>query len=181
MATRTDLLIEAFEKVVQEPWSNVLSGQERIWFLVYDPADQRKVDLRIGDFETATIKAHKRWISVSLKNCFPNWMAQHDYREEYFQDPESLVDQLEAEFKQTAINFLVSEFERLGTDENTLIAVRDISSLFGFTRVSDVLTGCANAFKGRLLLFFPGEYVKNQYRLLDARDGWNYLARPITV
>lgn len=67
MATRTDLLIEAFEKVVQEPWSNVLSGQERIWFLVYDPADQRKVDLRIGDFETATIKAHKRWISVSQK------------------------------------------------------------------------------------------------------------------
>jgi hypothetical protein len=46
--------------------------------------------------------------------------------------------------------------------------------------MSDILSGCSGSFKGRLLLFFPGEYDKNQYRLLDARDGWNYLARPIT-
>ena len=181
MATRIDLLVEAYEKVVKEPWSSALSGQERIWFLVYDPAEQRKVDLRIGDFETTTIKAKKRWVSVSLKNCFPLWMSNHDYREEYFNEPESLVDQLEAEFKQFAIDYMVSEFKKLETDENTLIAVRDISSLFGFNRMSDVLSGCSHSFKGRLLLFFPGEYDKNQYRLLDARDGWNYLARPITA
>jgi hypothetical protein len=107
-------------------------------------------------------------------------MSKHDYKEEYFQDPESLVDQLEADFKQYAIDFLIAEFERLGTDDSTLIAVRDISSLFGFNRMSDILSGCSGSFKGRLLLFFPGEYDKNQYRLLDARDGWNYLARPIT-
>jgi hypothetical protein len=51
MAARIDQLIEAYEKVVKEPWSSALSGQERIWFLVYDPAEQRKVDLRLGDFE----------------------------------------------------------------------------------------------------------------------------------
>lgn len=181
MQSKVDQLIRAFEAVVNEPWSSALSGQERIWFLVYDPADQRMVDLRIGDFENITLKANKRWISISLKNCFPKWMSEHDYKEEYFNDPESLLDQLEAEFKQYAIDFLVSEFERLGTDPNTLIAVKDISSLFGFTRLSDVLTGCSNTFKGRLLLFFPGEFDKNQYRLLDARDGWNYLARPITA
>lgn len=181
MQSKVDQLISAFESVVTEPWSSVLSGQERIWFLVYDPADQRKVDLRIGDFENTTLKANKRWISISMKNCFPKWMSEHDYKEEYFNDPESLLDQLEAEFKQYAVDFLISEFERLGTDDNTLIAVKDISSLFGFTRVSDVLTGCSKAFKGRLLLFFPGEINKNQYRLLDARDGWNYLARPITA
>jgi len=33
---------------------------------------------------------------------------------------------------------------------------------------------------GRLLVFFPGEHEGNSYRLLDARDGWNYLAIPIT-
>ena len=33
---------------------------------------------------------------------------------------------------------------------------------------------------GRLLIFFPGEHQGNSYRLLDARDGWNYLATPIT-
>ena len=130
MQSKIDQLISAYESVVNEPWASSLSGQERIWFLVYDPLEQRKVDLRIGDF---------------------------------------------------AIDFLIAEFEKHGTDDNTLIAVRDISSLFGFNRMSDVLSGCSNSFKGRMLLFFPGEYDKNQYRLLDARDGWNYLARPITA
>ena len=181
MQSKVDQLISAFETVVNEPWSSVLSGQERIWFLVYDPADQRKVELRIGDFETTTLRAKKRWIIISLKDCFPKWMSQHDYKEEYFHDPESLLDQLEADFKQYAIDYLITEFEKHGTDDNTLIAVRDISSLFGLSRLSDILSGCSSFFNGRLLLFFPGEYHKNQYRLLDARDGWNYLARPITA
>ena len=181
MASKIDQLLSAYEVVVTEPWSTSLSGQERVWFLVYDPAEQRKVDLRIGEFEMATQKAGKRWIIISLKKCFPTWMANHDYKDEYFNDPETLVDQLEAEFKQFAINFLIEEMNKLGTDDNTLIAIKDISSLFGFNRMSDILNGCANAFKGRMLIFFPGEYDKNHYRLLDARDGWSYLARPITA
>lgn len=181
MASKIDQLLYAYEVVVSEPWSTSLSGQERVWFLVYDPAEQRKVDLRIGEFEMATQKAKKRWITISLKKCFPKWMANHDYKEEYFSDPETLVDQLEAEFKQFAINFLIEEMKKQSTDDNTLIAIRDISSLFGFNRMSDILNGCSNAFKGRMLIFFPGEYDKNHYRLLDARDGWSYLARPITA
>jgi hypothetical protein len=38
-----------------------------------------------------------------------------------------------------------------------------------------------NDIRGRLALFFPGEYENQNYRLLDARDGWNYLAVPITL
>jgi len=34
---------------------------------------------------------------------------------------------------------------------------------------------------GRLLVLFPGEYVNNTYRLLDARDGWGYQATAITA
>ena len=181
MASKIDQLLSAYETVLNEPWSVSLSGQERVWFLVYDPAEQRKVDLRMGDFEMATKKAGKKWLTISLKQCFPTWMADHDYKEEYFNDPETLVDQLEAEFKQYSIDFLITEMNKQGTDDNTLIAIRDISSLFGFNRMSDVLNGCANAFKGRMLIFFPGEYDKNHYRLLDARDGWSYLARPITA
>ena len=181
MASKIDQLLSAFELVVNEPWSTSLSGQERIWFLVYDPAEQRKIDLRLEDFETATMKAGKEWELISLKNCFPSWMAKHDYKEEYFQDPETLIDQLEVEFKHYAIQYLTAEIESRNIDDNTLIAIRDISSLFGFNRISDVLNGCANVFKGRVLIFFPGEFEKNHYRLLDARDGWSYLARPITA
>ena len=35
--------------------------------------------------------------------------------------------------------------------------------------------------QGRLLVFFPGVYEQDNYRLLDARDGWNYHAVPITA
>ena len=84
MASKIDQLLSAFELVVNEPWTTSLSGQERIWFLVYDPSEERKVHLRLEDFETATMKSGKRWALISLKNCFPSWMANHEYKEEYF-------------------------------------------------------------------------------------------------
>jgi hypothetical protein len=176
-----DQLILAYDKIINEPWSNSLSGQERVWFLVYDPAELRKVELRMGDFESATIKAGKRWECISMKSCFPTWMANHDYREEYFQTPEYLVDQLEAEFIPFAIEYLRTRLSEIQTDPNTLIAIKDVASLFGFGRLSEILKSCDNDFKGRLMIFFPGEFEHNQYRLLDARDGWDYLARPITI
>jgi hypothetical protein len=181
MASKVDLLLSAFEPVISEPWVSSLSGQERVWFLVYDPAEQRKVDLRIDDFEVATKKAGKKWHAISLKNVFPTWMAGHDYKEEYFLDPGALVDQLESDFKKFAVDYIIKELQHPEIDSNTLVAVRDASALFGFCRLSDVIHGCASELKGRMLIFFPGEYYKNQYRLLDARDGWSYLARPITI
>ena len=179
MASKVDLLLSAYELVLQEPWSETLSGQERVWFLVYDPADQRRMDLHIGDFENVTRRAGKKWTSISLKHCFPEWMAKHEYREEYFKDPESLVDQLEADFKFHIIDFLKSELSRGANDENTMIAIKDVSAIFGFARLSEILNAISSHFQGRMLIFFPGEYDKNHYRLLDARDGWSYLARPI--
>jgi len=150
-------------------------------FLVYDPAEQRKIDFRLTDFESATIKAGKKCVLVSLKSCFPAWMSKHEYREEYFRTPKFLVDQLDREFKKYATDFLNDAILRCQTDEKTLVAIRDVSSLFGFARLSDILNAVNPKFKGRLMIFFPGEYEKNHYRLLDARDGWSYLARPITV
>lgn len=181
MPSKIDLLIEAFEKVVREPWSTALSGQERIWFFVYDPAEQRKVDLRLVDFETATLKAGKKWTSISMKHCFPSWMANHEYKEDYFINPEYIVDQLEAEFIPFAIQFLKDELTKIKQDPDTLIAIKDVSALFGFVRLSEILKSCDKDFKGRMLIFFPGEFEHNHYRLLDARDGWDYLARPITL
>ncbi len=181
MKTRIDKLLAAFESAVQEPLVGTLSGQERVWFLVYDPAEQRKIDLRMGDFEMATRRAGKNWVEVSMKRTFPEWMAAHPYRDAYFADPEALVDQLEAEFKDFAIRSILDQIHDRKTDENVLIAIRDVAALFGLARLSDILKGASGAFTGRVLVFFPGEFSQNQYRLLDARDGWSYLARPITA
>jgi hypothetical protein len=66
-------------------------------------------------------------------------------------------------------------------NEDTVVAIQGVACLFGFTRVSLVLKEVVKDIRGRLVVFFPGEYEDNKYRLLDARDGWNYLAVPITL
>jgi hypothetical protein len=47
-------------------------------------------------------------------------------------------------------------------------------------RVSSLMERVEDTVRGRLLVFFPGEYTGNVYRFMDARDGFNYLAVPIT-
>jgi len=181
MASKVDSLLQAYEAVVSEKWQNTVSGKERVWFLVYDPSEHRKVELRITEFEIATKKAGKNWKTVSVKNSFAEWMANHDYRDEYFKDPEALTDQLETEFKQNITDYLIREIQNVENSEDFVIALLDVSSLFGFVRLSDVLNGVAPHLNGRMLVFFPGEFDKNHYRLRNARDGWSYLARPITA
>ena len=62
-----------------------------------------------------------------------------------------------------------------------VIGVYGIASLFGFVRVSELMKAVEGDVRGRIAVFFPGEYEDGNYRLLDARDGWNYLAVPITA
>ena len=44
-----------------------------------------------------------------------------------------------------------------------------------------MLKGVERDVRGRLVVFFPGTLEQNNYRLLDARDGWNYMAVPISI
>ena len=65
-------------------------------------------------------------------------------------------------------------------DANTVVAVSGLASLFGLTYASAIFETVAPSVQGRLLVFFPGQHNGSNYRFLDARDGWNYLAVPIT-
>ena len=65
--------------------------------------------------------------------------------------------------------------------EESVVALKGVGSLFGFLKVKEVVDKLAPLVKGRLLVFFPGSYENNNYRLLDGYDGWNYLAVPITA
>ena len=47
-------------------------------------------------------------------------------------------------------------------------------------RVSSLIERVEDNVPGRLLVLFPGEYAGNVYRFMDARDGFNYMAVPIT-
>ncbi len=179
MASRIESLLYNYDKIVNEPWGVTLSGQVKVWFLVYDPAEQRKMDLRIGDFERYTKRANKNWVEINIKSCFPLWMSQHEYKEEYFAQPADIADQIESDFRNYVVSFINTKLSEFEADENTVVAITHVSSLFGFLMLSDILKQITNSIKGRFLIFFPGEFENNHYRLMDARDGWSYLARPI--
>lgn len=83
------------------------------------------------------------------------------------------------------LDYIVSEFEAFlkekKVDDNTVVALQGVGSLFGFLKVKEVVDKLAPLVRGRLLVLFPGSYENNNYRLLDGYDGWNYLAIPITA
>jgi hypothetical protein len=176
--SRIEGLLKAYEAFVSQPWPVHLSGAERVWFAVYEPAQERRLRLRIGEFANATVKAGHGWRHLDLTSAFPDWMAGHKYRAAYFDDPEAL-DLAMADFVSAVAERARSVLTAPGVDGNTVVALSGIGSLFGLTKTSDVLDLVRAEIRGRLLVFFPGRYENAQYRLLDARDGWNYLAVPI--
>ena len=65
-------------------------------------------------------------------------------------------------------------------DADSVVAITGLASLFDFMRVSSLIERVEDRVRGRMLVFFPGEYAGNVYRFMDARDGFNYMAVPIT-
>jgi hypothetical protein len=103
-------------------------------------------------------------------------MAQHEYREGYFEDL-SGFDFVKEDFQ----NDLVDRIRQVlaEEDDDAVVALTGIGTLFGFLYVSDLVEELQPHINGRLVVFFPGRHENNTYRLLDARDGWDYLAMPI--
>ena len=60
------------------------------------------------------------------------------------------------------------------------MAITGLATLFDFMRVSSLIERVEDSVRGRLLVLFPGEFAGNIYRFMDARDGFNYMAVPIT-
>lgn len=176
-----DLLVREYERFVALPWQSNVAGPERVWFAVYDPPQERRLRLRIPEFEIATKKAGHTWRFVDFTDAFAHWMAGHKYREAYFKRPQLMTDAVLASFKAAVVDQTVAALTAPDVDANTVVAVGGLAALFGFVRASEVMEAVAPSIGGRLLVFFPGSYENKMYRLLDARDGWNYLAIPITA
>ena len=177
--SKVNQLLAKFESIINEPWPTGLSGQEKVWFLIFDPIDLKKVHFKLSEFEMATQNAHRDWLLISLNDYFTNWLSKHDYKEAFFEEPEYISDALQTEFR----DYIIQEINKELTEnsENTLLVLKDTSAIFGFIKLSEVVQDVSNKIKGRLMVLFPGEFSNNQYRLMDARDGWDYLARPIMI
>jgi len=175
---KIERLIRAYEDFVSLPWDQGLAGPQRVWFAVYDPEDERRLRVRITEFELATKRAGHGWLACDVTDAFPEWMSAQKYREEYFKEPESLGPALD-----DFMDWLAQRIEQSlsSVSESDVVALTGIAGLFGFLKVADLIRRVDSGIRGRLLVFFPGQYEDNNYRFLDARDGWNYLAVPITA
>ncbi|MGE3993612.1 BREX protein BrxB domain-containing protein [Pseudorhodoplanes sp.] len=178
---RIEDLAESFGRHIATPWQRTVAGAQRVVMVVYDKELERTLRARKLAFETATREAGHDWREIDLADAFAEWMAAADYRDEYFASPEDLQLKLEAEFPAFIADRVRAVLRSHHVTENTVVAILGAGSLFGLARISQVLRIIEGDIKGRLIVFFPGHFERNNYRLLDARDGWNYLAVPITA
>lgn len=174
-------LVGAYRRFVALPWQDSLAPQQRVWMAVYPPEHERRLRLHLPEFGMATKDAGHPWDLIDITTAFEEWMAAHEYRDEYFESPELLESSLTS-FLDHLITKVRGELEARssGTEVVGLLGAGSLFGLGNSVKVSALLSGVGDAISGRLLVFFPGEQEGNSYRLLDARDGWNYLATPIT-
>ena len=179
--SKISALISAYEKHISVPWQQSLAGSQRVLFAVYDKTDELRLRAHVTEFELVTRDTEHDWHLIDLTDTFPIWMASVKYKESYFKNPDDLDGYQTGEvteFTRELIKDLKSDLEN-NQNPNQVTALLGVGTLFGVSHVSTLVNGIASSISGRLLVLFPGEYENNTYRLLDARDGWNYLAVPI--
>ena len=174
-----DRLLTNYSRQVRLPWSASMSGKQRIWFAVYPPAVERRVRAKQPQFEATTLEAQHGWLNVDLTDLLPQWIAAHDYREGIFAEPEQFS--VSSELEDLAVERVRLACSSEDANTTCVVAVTGLATLFDFMRVSSLVERVEDSVRGRLLVFFPGEYAGNVYRFMDARDGFNYMAVPITA
>ena len=175
-----EALLRRYQEVVSWPWDRTLAGPQKVWFIHYEAEQERRLRLRLPDFEAATKNAGHGWVGVDLTDSFARWMTTHDYRDEYFEHPEDMAPALE-EFGEHVAAEVRAALASPETGDNAVVAVHGVLSLFGLMRTSALVEAVAPSILGRLLVFFPGEREGNNFRFLGVRDGWNYQALSITA
>ena len=173
-------LLNNYRRFIQVPHTQHLAGAEKVWFAVYDEREERRLRARLPEFEIATKHAGYTWKLLDLTNEFASWLSHNDYHDSYFEEPGLLASAL-PDFIQHCAATVKSHLTGANEHDRAVLAILGVAGLFGFMKVSELIEHIQEHIRGSLLVFFPGEYESNNYRLMDARDGWNYLAVPITA
>ncbi len=176
---RIEELCEVYSRSISAPWMRTSSGSERVLMVVYDKDLERSLRNRVNLFQEATSSAKHPAKQVDVTTWFSEWMAAQKYAEGYFESPEDLQTLVEAEFKKHVADRLRKELE--SADAETVVSVLGIGSLYGFLKTSELIRAVEPSIKGRMVIYFPGTKDGNNYRMLDAHDGWNYMANGISL
>lgn len=176
---RIEELCEVYNRSISAPWMRTSSGSERVLMVVYDKDLERSLRNRVNLFLDATVAANHPSKLVDVTTWFSEWMAGQKYAEGYFESPEDLQTLVEGQFKKHVAERLGKELE--AADSDTVVSIMGIGSLYGFLKTSELIRAVEPFIKGRMVIFFPGTKDGNNYRMLDAHDGWNYMANGISL
>lgn len=179
--SRVDDLIANYERFAKLPWVENLAPSQRVWMAMYQPDEERRVRLRLPEFEIATQRAGHGWETIDITTAFEEWMAHHEYRDAYFASPRLIQPELRGFFEQLVER--VKEDLQEKTTLSTVVGLVGVGSLFGLgqhVKVSALIERVEGLIEGRLLVFFPGAVEGHNYRLMGAQDGWNYHAAVIS-
>lgn len=178
--SKIERLVKAYKDYISVPWRTNAADPQRLCFCVYDQRDERTLRAKLGEFEIATQHAGHPWIAYDLTGTFPQWLLSTGYAEGYFANPRFISRAI-----RTYQDFIHDDFEAYvkeqGAQADHVVCVYGIGTLFGFLSVKELVECLVRHVPGRLVVLFPGSYADNNYRLLDAHDGWNYLATAITA
>ena len=173
-------LLTSYSNFIGVPWREDTAPAQRVIFCVYNEYEELRLRAMIDEFEIATRDAGHEWLVFDLTDTFAEWLSCQRYAESYFRKPE-LLSALLPKY----LGYISEVFEGFltttGANKNTVVALKGVGSLFGLLKVKAVVDELAKMVMGRLVIFFPGAFENNNYRLLDGYDGWNYLAVPITA
>lgn len=173
-------LLDSYAKFIAVPWRDDAAAAQRVIFCVYNENDELRLRARVEEFGLSTHQAGHEWSVFDLTDTFADWLSGQRYAESYFQKPDLLSTLLPKYLTYMAHQFSIFLDEK-GVDNNSVVALKGVGSLFGLLKVKLVVDKLAPLVKGRLVVFFPGTFENNNYRLLDGYDGWNYLAVAITA
>ena len=177
---RVRRLLASYGKFVEVPWREDAAAPQRVIFCVYNENEELRLRSKVDEFEIVTRNAGHDWQLFDLTDTFAIWLSSQRYAEKYFQQPGLLVTLLPQYLSYIADRFAAFLLER-AAGGNCVVALQGVGSLFGLVKAKAVVDRLAPMVEGRLVVFFPGTFENNNYRLLDGYDGWNYLAVPITA
>lgn len=177
--SRVSDLVDAYAGELSLPWRSGLSGGERVWMLVYPPDMERTMRAALPQLELATGKGGHGWTLIDITDELGHWLASHRYAEAFFEEPSDFTPSIIDKFETELVTKIREQLSAAPADN--VVALVGIGSIFPFLRASSVIKAIDDEVSGRLLVLFPGLHdpETHSFRLLDARDGFNYRSRVI--
>lgn len=177
--SKIDQLLDNYSKYIALPWQRELAPAQRVIFCVYNEQDELRFQLKVDEFQLKSEQLNHNWLAIDVSKTFTTWLAAQRYKLDYFENPK-LIEPAIRLFEKSLLSEIEGKIKSTSVDENTIVAIHGIGALFGQIKIKQLVELIAPLVPGRLLVFFPGTYENDNYRLLNAYDGWNYLAVTIT-